>query len=184
MARERLTDKPARGREGDRDPYPMPELFEELKAGLRFSKNDLDSALIEQPVLFHRVSEEFAKAVSRRDEARNEREAVRARLDAVIRRQYAKDSAKLTEAQLTAMIQGEEDFIEAQDNYSKLGHAADRWQALKEAFQQRSYVLKDMVQLYSANYYGDLVGSGARASAKERDYDNAREQLAERRRRS
>jgi len=40
---------------------------------------------------------------------------------------------------------------------TKLG----KLEALKEAFQQRSYVLKELVALYTANYFGDVMTSSA-----------------------
>jgi hypothetical protein len=52
-----------------------------------------------------------------------------------------------------------------------LTNQAAQYGALKEAFMQRSYVLKDLTQLYSANYYGANVES---AKGDMRDHKAAR----------
>jgi hypothetical protein len=50
------------------------------------------------------------------------------------------------------------------------------WAALKEGYDQRSYALNHMVDLYLANYYGNIE---RRESSEERDRnaDRARERL-------
>jgi hypothetical protein len=147
----------------------------EYERGLRIDKNDLDTALIQQPDIFYRVAKELTLAISRRDEMKlNINEAI-ADLDQQIRSR----SEKTTEGGIAKEIDSAPKIIDLRRDYGRLNHKVDRWTALKEAYQSRSYVLKDLCGLYVAGYFSTQSGGGARNDARTRLADEARTRVAE-----
>lgn len=129
-----------------------------LEEGLRIDKASLDKALLEQPELYYHVSKQLADLVSQRDAAKQYISEVEARVDATVRKSLAEAETKATVDQISAAKQRHPDVRDAVDAHLDLSHAVGQFGALKEAFTQRSYVLKDMVSLYISNYYSDSMG--------------------------
>jgi hypothetical protein len=126
----------------------------ELQQQLAIDKSVLDDEVIRQPVLFYSISEQLTDAIADRDYAKEVLGAIDAELYGVWRRKLAKDTKlrvteKMVENAVLTDPKHEKAFSEFLDAKTK----ADKYQALKEAFQQRSYMLRDLVSLYSANYY-------------------------------
>lgn len=127
----------------------------ELQQHLAIDKTALDDEVIRQPVLFYMVSEQLTDAIAARDTAKEELAATDAELDHKWRKQLSKTHPKVTEGLITSHITTSPDHEKAFLNYLDAKTKADKLLALKEAFQQRSYMLRDLVSLYSANYYED-----------------------------
>lgn len=126
----------------------------ELQQQLAIDKSVLDDEVIRQPMLFYMVSELFTTALAERDALKEELQAVDADLDFQWRKRLSKDkTAKVTETLIKNHVQTSADHEKAFNAYLEAKTKADRLEALKSAFQQRSYMLRDLVALYSANYY-------------------------------
>lgn len=135
----------------------MPTLtLADLQESLTIDKSVLDDEVIRQPVLFYTVSEMLVDALAERDAAKEELNSVDADLDGIWRRKLGKDpKAKATEAVVKNHVQLSAEHEKAFGVYLTAKTKADRLSALKDAFQARSYMLRDLVSLYSANYYED-----------------------------
>lgn len=133
----------------------MPMTLAELQQQLAIDKSVLDDEVIRQPVLFYTISEQLTDAIAERDAAKEELATVDADLDDQWRRKLAKkdSKARVTEAMVANHVITSLEHEKAFDIYLKAKTKADKLLALKEAFQQRSYMLRDLVSLYSANYY-------------------------------
>lgn len=131
--------------------------LQELQANLAIDKSMLDDEVIRQPVLFYTVSEMLTIALAERDAAKEELTSVDADLDAFWRNKFGKDKSigRVTDKMITSAVQTSPGHEKAFSDYLKAKTWADKLLALKEAFQQRSYMLRDLVALYSANYYED-----------------------------
>jgi hypothetical protein len=128
----------------------------ELHAQLAIDKSVLDDEVIRQPMLFYMVSELLTDALAERDAAKEELASVDADLDFTWRRKLSKDKAvKITESTIKSYVQTSADHEKAFATWLAAKTKADKLQGLKDAFQQRSYMLRDLVSLYSANYYED-----------------------------
>ena len=127
--------------------------IEEYRAHLKIDRGRLDDMLVEQPVLFHDVSDAYALAVSQRDMAREDQKRVSARAVGAVREALSVEGIKPTVSLTDERLEQNESHIEARDRYKSAAMRADRLLALKEAFQQRSYMLKDLAGLYTASYY-------------------------------
>lgn len=133
----------------------MPPSLADLQAQLAINKSELDDEVIRQPVLFYTISEQLTDAIAERDAAKEELAATDADLDGQWRKKLAatKGTARVTEKQVENHVLTSAAHEKAFDDYLKAKTRADKLLALKEAFQQRSYMLRDLVSLYSANYY-------------------------------
>lgn len=133
----------------------MPSLAD-LQAQLAIDKSVLDDEVIRQPMLFYSVSEALTTALAERDAAKEELAAVDAELDFQWRKKLSKNKAvRVTETMIKNYVQTSEGHEKAFNVWLEAKTKADRLEALKAAFQQRSYMLRDLVALYSANYYED-----------------------------
>lgn len=135
-------------------------LLNRLEKGLRIDEHALDEALMDQPDLLYDVSKHLALLISRRDAAKQELATVEAWVDGVLRRAAREQDSKSTEAEIKARLRVDSRVVEATEVYLRLSHAAGQFAALKEAFQQRGYALKDLVALHLASYYGEVSVRG------------------------
>lgn len=127
--------------------------FADLKQQLEIDKSVLDDEVIRQPVLFYTISELLTDAIAERDGAKEELSMVDADLDAQWRAKLSKNEKRVTEKLIANYVQTSPLHEKAFQTYLDAKTKADKLLALKDAFQQRSYMLRDLVALYSANYY-------------------------------
>lgn len=146
----------------------------DLKQHLAIDKSMLDDEVVRQPSLFYAVSEVLTDAIASRDGAKEELAAVDAKMDGVWRNKLSKIHDKVTEKMVQNWVQNSYEHEKAFDAYLEAKTNADKLLALKEAFQQRSYMLRDLVSLYSANYYE--VSSIKPTKATEASHYNANRQ--------
>ena len=155
----------------------------QLSQDLKIDRNALDEALILQPELFLRASLLYTEAVSDRDAAKETVSVVHASRSLKIRRKSVEDGTKLTEAIVASMIEKASDYREAMSEYLSCKQQAEEALAVKEAFQQRGYVLKDLASLYIAGYFtSSSVQGKASRDVQQESYARSRETLAKRRR--
>lgn len=138
--------------------------LEALQSQLQIDKDDLDTCLVEQPDLYYHVAEHFVSAVARRDEVKLSIEQVTAELGEQMRKAAAARDEKLTEAAITRKLADTPRLQEMEAQYLHLRLEADKWQALKEAFQQRSFMLRELVAIFIRRM-GDLSLGQADQSA-------------------
>lgn len=134
----------------------------EAKTYLRIDRDKLDEAIMEQPMLFHEVSAMLVVAKEAKDMAKLERDRVEAETAKDVRRDFVKNKTKYTEGTLREEIALDPDCSAAQDEYTKALSEVTAWEFMKEAFSQRSFMLRELAHLWSANYFGEnsLQGSG------------------------
>jgi len=131
----------------------MTRPLEELKQHLAIDKTVLDDEVIRQPVLFYEISEQLTEAIAERDAAKEELAYADAELNSYYRNKHKNSTSRVTDSFIQSCIQTDEDHVAANKTWMDAKLKADKLLALKEAFQQRSYMLRDLVSLYSANYY-------------------------------
>ncbi len=132
--------------------------IDELKSFLRIDKSSLDDELVQQPMLLWRVSEAYVQAAAQRDSLKEALGVVDAELDGVVRNQFRDE--KVTEALIKGQIQTNTKHKKAQEAYLKAVQEAALLSALKDAFSQRSYMLRDLVQLHVTGYFQESSVKG------------------------
>ncbi len=150
---------------------------DQLHKHLAINKDALEEGIINQPSLFWQVSEAYVQAAAERDAAKEELAQVDAEIDKKIRSKADKDEAKATEPYIKAQILLSEEHGDAFAAYLTAKERADKLQALKEAFQMRSYMLRDMASLYAANYF-EISSLAATPDTDRAVYDRQRAKLA------
>lgn len=154
----------------------------ELEAALAIDENALNEALIQQPDAFYRVSKKLALKASQRDAQKQALQEEEAYADERARESIP-DGERITDTAVKAIVRLDKKVLEANSLLLKLNREVGLLQALKEAFSQRSYVMKDLVSLYVANYYGDSSGGRSETHLKNKRADENRTAMGEERRR-
>lgn len=129
----------------------MAQSLNELHKHLEIDKSALDDEVIRQPSLFYMVCEQLVEASADRDAAKEHLATVDAELDAHFRAL----PTKTTDKGVLSQVQTSKKHQDAFDDWLAAKTHADKLQVLKDSFQQRSYMLRDLVSLYTANYYQD-----------------------------
>lgn len=155
---------------------PVQNTLPDLRSKLSIDKDDLDEALVEQPDLYYHVADAYVTAVAERDSAKLNLEQATAVLDEQFRKQAIEDEEKMTEAALRNKITSAPRIQVLEKELLYLRAEADRWQALKEAYQQRSFMLRELVAMY-VRRLGDLsIDRGshdARSAIAQANHDEA-----------
>jgi hypothetical protein len=150
----------------------------DIAEGLRIDRDDLDGCLVEQPDRYYHVALAHSEAVARRDAAKLDFEHVVANLDVKIRADAAAANEKTTEAGIQRELQLDDLYVEAKKKHLEASAEVDRIQALKEAFQQRSFMLRELVALTIAER-GDQAGAAGAYEARGRRVQEAEQMRTE-----
>ncbi len=143
---------------------------------LQIDKNQLDEELIKQPATYFSVCEQHAYAMEKHDMAKDEEKRVRARI--YFEAKENKD-LKLTDPGTNAYIEKHPDYLAAATHTNRMAQEAATWLGLKEAFQQRSYVLKDLAQLHNSGYFtSNAVRGPVAREAVDRRHEENRDRMA------
>ena len=150
--------------------------LQELESALAIDQHALDEALREQPEHFYRVSKAYAMEVSRRDAAKQALGDAEAAADLAVRQEAQDNDRKITEGEVRATVQTMKQVVAARSRLHALSETAGKLAALKEAFGQRSYALKDLVGLFLANYYtaSEHTSAGSALRGQAADTNRAR----------
>lgn len=148
----------------------------ELEKALKIDENALDDAHLQHADAFYRVSKQLAQLTSQRDAAKQAVEDVEAQTEMDVRETAAKRSDKVTAGEVAAMVRVDDAVMKARQRFLTLSGSVNEHMALKEAFQQRSYMLSGLTSLYSANYFGPRRNESYKEQRQEQQgaYDRGR----------
>src|ERR1035437_9990232 len=133
--------------------------IEKYRHFLEIDQDALDECLMQQPTVYYNVAQAFALANAERDACKLDLEELQAQLDQDIRAEALRKDEKLTETSLQNRLKTLPKMQDIQRVLLKKRQEAESWQMLKEAFQQRSYMLKEIVALFIAQRH-DLALEG------------------------
>lgn len=154
-----------------------------LEDALRIDRHALDDELMRQPHTYHEAAKASAIALSRRDKAKDWVKRAEAKAYGRVRARLEASGAKVTEPLIAAQIELDPEVIEGKDALVAAGREASLWEVLSDAWLQRSYALKDLVQLHTTAYnQSPSSTAGSAAKARELEYDEQRRRMAEQRR--
>lgn len=131
-----------------------------LRNLLVIRREALDDELVRQPQLMFEAGELMARALSLRDRAKDDLKRTTAAASSTVRGEMD----KATEAKVSAEVEQRRDVGEATDALRVATRLANEAQAVKEAFAQRGYVLRDLCSLFISGYFSSSsVNAGARS---------------------
>ena len=157
------------------------------KEALVIDRDSLGECLIEQPQLYYDVTSAHVAAVALRDAAKLDLEEVHARQDKAIRADADAAQTKITEARIQQEIHLDPKYKAKRLELLELTEAADQMLSLKEAYQQRSFMLRELVALHiseradigAASGTGQLQPyGGARATVLQDEVDKSKRATA------
>jgi hypothetical protein len=149
----------------------------ELRDKLRINEDDIDRCLIEQPEYFYMAAEAVATATGRRDTLKLQRDELTAELDQMLRKKAVDDEEKLTETQLTNRLKTLPKMMAANRAYIEVCKLVDEAVAMKDSYQQRSYMLRELNASSNARLYNLGLERGA-GGARARVVDRGREEIS------
>ena len=123
---------------------------------MKFDKLDLtnlDTVLQTHAYEYQRETEELPNLRNKMTEAKLEVERIESALYLKIRRELEDSGEKFTETKLTALIKIEPAYIEAQKNWLGARKAYDMIDHIRETFMQRELSIKNLVALYTSQYW-------------------------------
>lgn len=135
----------------------------ELEGELAIDQDNLDDCLVRQPGLFNQVAGAVVDANASRDTLKLRLEEAAAAVDQRVREEAERDGRKITEAAISRLIEADPDAAQLRNRLLDARIEAERWQALKESFQQRSFMLRELVALQLAEMSNLSVERGARS---------------------
>lgn len=139
----------------------MDDKFSQFEDALRIEKTELDQCIEEQAVIFNEVAQACSTAVSMRDGAKKAMEEKFAEIALSIRRTWdEKADGRLTEEGLRQRVLTSRGYKEAQRVYWSAKETSDKWETLKDAWQQRGFMLRLETELYVAGYFAEFVTKG------------------------
>lgn len=147
----------------------------ELEAALRIDEYHLERECQIQAEMFYRVAQKGTLAISKRDAAKQALAEVEAELDSEIRRDAEVAGDKITEPAIKNKIKLERRYQRASAELQKLSTEVGDLAALRESYDHRKEMLKLMVKLYLANYFGEIEERGAVGQMREASAHAAKE---------
>lgn len=157
--------------------------FEELRQGLSIDPEDLDRCLVQQPDLYYHVAELYANALSEKDGAKLDLEEASADLDMQLRKDAQEKEERITEEGFKQRLRASPVIKKLNRSFLELREQADILLALKESYQQRSFMLRELVarQISEINNLGLGKSTGIRNDRAESIRNRAGEMRRERR---
>lgn len=154
--------------------------LDEFRRYLRIDKHSLDDELVSQSELLFKVAEAYLDAAATRDELKERLAVVDAQLDAQVRADLEKNDTKATEAMVKSLVTTHKRHEVASAAYLAARHEANLLQAMKESFKDRGFHVRDLVELYTSQYYDTKSVQGTN-STDQYQYEKMREKMARQR---
>lgn len=157
---------------------------DDYRAALQIDQHRLDDMLMQQPIIQQTISELAVEVVSMRDAAKERLSRVDAQVAKVLRNRIMIEEGKVSETRVDKEIPLTREHKEAHHVYNELCALAAQWEALRDTVRNRSFVIRDLVSLYTSNFFTDTsFRSPTNPNAvRELEYQTARSALAEGRR--
>lgn len=154
---------------------------EEYRACLAIDRSKLDDAVAEQADLFARVSEVAVRSVSCADRAKLDLSVIEAAAGQRLREASVSAGERVTEAAVKESIDLDAEVRRAKLKLIAWRRAAETWQALRSAVDQRGRMLRDLTQLYASGYFSLSSAGQAEHTRSEERAAAARRAITEKR---
>lgn len=122
--------------------------LEEAKKLLRIDKNSLDTMCVQHPELFFEVSDMCTYAIAYRDKTKEDMDQMWSTVATKLRK-----AEKITDKAVQELVSIDPAYIKAKNEFLDAKHEAERWSALKDAFMQRSGMIRSLCDLFVTGHY-------------------------------
>lgn len=152
----------------------------QFKQKLRIDKNDLDGELVIQAHVFFEVSERLTWAKAERDSVKQECDELAGNIKAEI----FEEQPKLAATKADALVRKDPEFIDLYKERKEADRIVGMWEALVEAFKSRGYMLRQLADLFVANYYSPTSMGESSEEKRQKSAERTRRSRDERSSRS
>ena len=130
--------------------------IDELKSLLKIDRFKLEEELIKQPSLFFDIAVKCADKISERDKLKEEKDRVWAKEYLKNKSIPGPDGKYPTDATSKALTDASDEYSDAINEYFQAKEDADILYSLREAFQERATMLRELCSLWTTGYYQDM----------------------------
>lgn len=155
--------------------------YAQLSVRIRINKARLDDAAEEQAQVFLDICERHTLAVSLYDQAKDDLGKCDAELARDKRIDASKAGEKLTEKITDDFICLHPKHVQAQQTLAHAKRDVQKWASLRDAFDQRMRMIRELVGLYAAGYWTNSGTSSARGDVRQSLAERARDEMNQRR---
>ena len=122
---------------------------------LEIDPNDLKSSILSQSQHYYEVCKELNNSRDKELSAKMDLEICEKELSHRIRKRFEVNKIKFTEGKINEMVHIDGDYTYLQEYYIKARKSTQDWDNMKEAFIQRSFMLRELARIYALEYGGD-----------------------------
>lgn len=144
---------------------------DELRKRRRIDRNSLDDELEQQAELYGEAAEAAAVAKSVVEGLEEQVKNHESEVDKYIRQQAQENEERITENEIKALVAGDADRQSLVEKLLSAKDAQRRLEALSSSLKQRSYLIRDLVDLYLNGYYADASARGSENVRKDLKVD-------------
>lgn len=137
--------------------------LKKFERDLAIDRDDLDECLVRQPELLYHASEQLVLAIDLRDAIKIELEEAEAEVDNKIRATAEKNGDKVTEPFVKKQIAGDPRIHKLNQELLDAKKQVGLWEAMKDAYKQRSYAMSSLVDLHISRVPGSSGSYGVSA---------------------
>jgi hypothetical protein len=156
-----------------------PSDYDLLRARIKIDRDALDKSVEEQAQVFLEVCDRHVHALSLRDEARDALSRKDAEIAREVRQNGEKSGSRVTEANVNDSVMLHPDHIRLSAILAEIKKQSDLWGVLRDAFDQRMRMIRELVNLYAVGYYGSVGTVGPRNTVRDSLAATARTKLDE-----
>lgn len=151
--------------------------YDEFRLLIRIDPDRLDIGVMDQAQIYMEVGEQYTSCCSLRDGARDQLAKKDSELARECRLAAETRNIKVTVDQVNDAVLLHPDRTAIKNDYEQLKALADKWGNLKAAFEQRMRMLREMVVLYSANYFTSSTQASTGGAVRDALANKARDEM-------
>lgn len=141
-----------------------------FESNIAVSKDELDTMIERQSVIYQDISEKVALATSIRDAVKDNLDSLEGELSDKHRDLLSRKGSsgvRITDKQVGENVRNDPLFIKDSLAYNVAKNMALRWMSLRSSFEMRASMLKLLANLFVSNYYTSSSVSGEGSSQRE-----------------
>ncbi len=133
----------------------MNKIMQNLEAGLRINKSNLDEEVANLPSVFYTVSDHYLSALKHSKRLQQRLDRTFAKLASALRSAAQEEGGAraITETQIKQEVLMHPMYRKQKARLTSAQYVQDRWAALKDAYIQKSFSLKGLVSLAVSEQY-------------------------------
>jgi hypothetical protein len=145
---------------------------EEARRGLVIDTKRLDEELRFQPEIFYEVASTAVAVASERDALKDKKDRTWSSKFISEKMESKMDGKSLSDKTAETFADVNEEVVQVTRDFLEKKKEADEWLVLKESYQQRSVMLKELCGIQSSGNYGEVV-----RSREESKYEKLRKEM-------